>query len=171
MINEKMNNMKRKNNMKADSVLREQLHSLLFDRNAHQNFAAAVNNFPQTDIDRYAENVPYSPWQLIEHIRIAQWDIVEFMINPKHISPKFPDGYWPDRNHHGSWSDWLRSLSLIEIDFKRVKNLIGDRSLDLFSEIPHAPGYTYLREILLIADHNAYHIGGLVNLRRLLRNW
>ena len=157
--------------MTTDRILREQLISLLHGDNAHLNFEAAIKDFPEGHINRQATNIPYSPWQLIEHIRIAQWDIIEFMINSNHISPEFPNGYWPEMNHQATMVDWLKTVSSIKYDLERVKGIIEDGSIELLSEIPHAPGYTYLREIILIADHNAYHLGGLISLRRILGIW
>jgi hypothetical protein len=157
--------------LSTDTILREQLISLLFDENAHKNFESAIRDFPAEQINQHANNILYSPWQLLEHIRIAQWDIVEFMINSKHISPKFPDGYWPDMNHQATWTDWSKTAVSIQNDLEKVKDLVRDDTIDLVSEIPHAPGFTYLREILLIADHNAYHVGGLISIRRTLGIW
>jgi hypothetical protein len=157
--------------MVKDKILREQLLALLFGRNAHVKLDDAIKDFPQNFINRKDHTIPYSPWELLEHIRIAQWDILEFMLNPEHISPEFPEGYWPDRNYQASWNDWKNSVSRIKSDLEQIRTIIQDSSINILSEIPHAPGYTYFRELLLVADHNSYHTGGMVNLRRTLGIW
>lgn len=154
--------------MAADASLRRHLLNLLTAKNAHITLNDAIKDFPPEAINKKAGALTYTPWQLFEHIRLAQWDIWRFMIDADHVSPAFPEGYWPDRNREASWQDWQTTLQGIRHDLAQVVGLVQDNTIDLTSELPHAPGYTYLREILLVADHNAYHVGGFMALRRML---
>ncbi|KPK12996.1 MAG: ABC transporter [Anaerolineae bacterium SG8_19] len=154
-----------------DGILREQLIQVLTGRNAHFTFNDAVKDFPVDKINEQPPNVPYTPWHLVEHLRIAQWDILEFTQNPDHVSPRWPEGYWPDRDAIADVGTWQASLAAFRSDLKAVEEIVLDRDIDLSSEIPHAPGYTYLREVLLVADHNAYHIGEFCILRQVMGTW
>jgi hypothetical protein len=115
--------------------------------------------------------LPYSAWQLLEHLRIAQWDILEFSRDPKHVSPSFPDGYWPRTAAPPNESAWEKSVAQIRDDLRQMCDLVGDPSVDLLAPIPHAGKATILREAMLIAKHNSYHLGQLVLVRRLLGAW
>ncbi len=115
--------------------------------------------------------LPYSVWRLLEHMRIAQRDILEFSRNPKHVSPEWPDGYWPQGDAPPDDAAWDRSIKAFRADLKAVEELVTDPSTDLFARIPHGDGQTILREALLVADHNAYHLGQIVTVRRLLGAW
>ena len=157
--------------MTHDEILRDHLKSLLQGRNAHIPFEEALKNFPQDEINKKAKNIPYTPWQLMEHVRIAQWDILQFVINPDHVSPKFPEGYWPPPGQEASWTDWESTVTQFRNDLDQFMRLLNDDSVDLYADLEHAPGYTILREILLVADHNSYHLGGLISLRRGLNIW
>lgn len=157
--------------MTGDSTLREQLLQLLKGRNAHLNFDDAVANFPIPFINAHPPNITYTPWHLIEHLRITQWDILEFMLNPEHTSPDWPIGYWPDPKDQGDETAWIKSINAFRADLTAVEDIVRDDRLDLRAEIPHAKGYTYLREILLVADHNAYHIGEFSILRQVMGTW
>jgi hypothetical protein len=157
--------------MDSSQALRNELLSLLEGKNAHPHLERCIKGFPPEFIHQTVEGIPYTPWQLLEHIRLAQWDILEFMVNPGHVSPDFPSGYWPDPKQVPTWKEWEASISGIRNDLEKVKSVVRDSEADLLSEIPHAPGYTYLREVLLVADHNAFHLGGLVILRRLMGIW
>ncbi len=154
-----------------DGILREQLIQVLTGRNAHFTFNDAVKDFPVDKINERPPNVPYTPWHLVEHLRIAQWDILEFTVNPDHVSPKWPEGYWPDRQATADADAWQASLTAFRSDLKAIVGIVLDPEIDLSSEIPHAPGYTYLREVLLVADHNAYHIGEFCILRQVMGTW
>ena len=157
--------------MNGNEVLREQLLQLLRGRNAHLSFEDAVSSFPPESINTKPPNVLYTPWHLVEHIRIAQWDILEFMRDPEHISPKWPEGYWPPPDEVTNESGWKRSIESFGTDLKDLEAMVQDDEIDLMAELPHAPGYTYLREILLVADHNAYHIGEFSILRQIMGTW
>ncbi len=148
--------------------LREHLLNLLSGAWAHMEFDKAVRDFPPDLRGTKAERFPYTAWQLLEHMRIAQWDILEFSRNPKHVSPDWPSGYWPEADAPGSKSGWDESVSQFKKDLEAMRKLVSSPDTDLFSKIPHGTGQTILREAMLMADHNAYHLGQLVLLRKLL---
>ena len=151
-----------------DKALREQLLGLLQGGNAHMSFDAAVSGFPMEEIDRQVPNGTYRVWHLLEHMRIAQWDILEFVRNPSHVSPPFPDGYWPKPNESATPAKWNKIVKGFQSDLKAVVELVRDPKTDLYGPLPHAKGYTVIREMLLVADHNAYHVGEFVSIRRIL---
>ncbi len=151
-----------------DRSLREHLLYLLRGGGAHITFDKVVENFPLELVGRKAREIPYTPWQVLEHMRIAQWDILEFSRNPAHVSPRWPEGYWPQTDNVGDEESWNRSVESFRSDLKEIERLVEDSSTDLFAPIPHGDGQTILREALLIADHNAYHLGVLLTLKRLL---
>ncbi|MFW6254223.1 MAG: DinB family protein, partial [Chitinivibrionales bacterium] len=134
-------------------TVRFELLSLLTGGNAHMSFEEVVNGFPLDRIGRHAPHTPYTAWHFVEHIRIAQWDIVEFIRNPNHISPDWPYGYRPPASEMPTEDKWNKSIEKVLEDRDYLISLVKKRSLDLRSEIPHAPGYTYMREILTAADH------------------
>jgi hypothetical protein len=154
--------------MNADKVIREQLYALLKGGNAHMDFAGAVSGFPLKEINRRLPNASYTVWHLLEHIRIAQWDILEFVRNPDHVSPDFPDGYWPGPDETATASQWRKTIREFSADLEAFQDLVKNPETDFFSPIPHAKSYTIFREVLLAADHNAYHISEIVAIRRLL---
>ena len=151
--------------------LREHLLELLRGKGAHAPFDDVVADWPEDLRGVKTESLPYTPWQVLEHLRVAQWDIVEFSVNPEHLSPDYPDGYWPASENPPSAEAWDESIHNFAADLGRMKALVEDRSLDLFEPFPHGSGQTLLREALILADHNAYHLGQLVVLRRLLGAW
>lgn len=157
--------------MTDDQVLRQHLKTLLYSKNAHCTMEDALKDFPKDYINKKADGVPYTAYRLFEHIRICQWDIWQFTVNPHHVSPDFPVGYWPPENVVATWQEWEESIRLFWHDLEAMAKLLDDPSVNLYQDLPHAPGYTILREILLLADHNAYHLGGLVSLRRSLNIW
>lgn len=157
--------------MKETDSLREHLSELLKSRNAHADFDAAVADFPPALRGAKPKGVPYSAWELLEHIRLAQSDILEFSRDPKHVSPKWPDGYWPKKAAPPSAAAWNKSIKSVRSDLKAMEDLVANKKSDLFARIPHGSGQTLLREALLVADHNAYHVGQLVLLRKLLGAW
>lgn len=154
--------------MKKTDPLRQQLIKLLTKAEAHMDVASALKNFPQELRGRKPAGAPHTPWQLLEHMRIAQWDILEFSLNAKHVSPKWPDGYWPKTDAPPDAKAWDKSVRQFLTDLEDVCKMVSDSKRDLFAEIPHGEGQTYLREALLVADHNAYHLGQLVMVRRIL---
>lgn len=154
-----------------DQVVRKQLLHLLRGGNAHMSFDQAVADFPVQAINRQPPNVSYTPWHLIEHLRIAQWDILEFIRNPDHISPDWPKGYWPQPDLEADSTLWEKSIQSFQADLNTLQDLVTDTNIDLYAPIPHAQTYTIFREILLVADHNAYHIGELAILREIMGIW
>ena len=156
---------------RIDKALREHLLSLLGGGNAHVSFDHAIANFPFDLCGLRPEGIPYTAWQILEHLRIAQWDILEFSRNSKHVSPEFPKGYWPLEDSPPSEAAWKKSIASFRADLKAMETLVKDPRTDLFVKIPHGSGQTILREALLVADHNAYHTGQLVLIRRLLGAW
>ncbi len=157
--------------MSDDTVLREHLLQALHGKNARFTFEDAVGSFPQAFINARPPNVPYTPWHLLEHIRIAQWDILEFVRNPEHVSPKWPEGYWPAVDAEADGAMWEQSVAGILSDLEAIREMVRNPEIDLLAEIPHAPGYTILREVLLVADHNAFHIGEFAILRQVMGSW
>ncbi|MGH9358128.1 MAG: DinB family protein [Terriglobia bacterium] len=153
-----------------DQSLKEHLVYLLDGDGAHANFEAATVRFPEKLVNVKPPGAPHSAWQLLEHMRIAQRDILEFSRNPKHVSPEWPEGYWPAAAPADD-SAWSESARAFRADLETMKSLVSDPSVDLFSRIPHGEGQTVLREALLVADHNAYHLGQLIMVRRLLGAW
>ncbi|HVO69957.1 MAG TPA: DinB family protein [Aggregatilineaceae bacterium] len=157
--------------MDNEAVLRDQLLALLRGGQAHMGFEAAVADFPMALINVRPPNVTYTPWHVVEHMRIAQWDILEFVRNPGHVSPDWPKGYWPDPESQASPAQWAASLAAFRKDLRDVESLAADPRTDLFSVIPHGSGQTILREIMLVGDHNAYHIGELGLMRQTIQAW
>ena len=149
----------------------DHLVSLLTQANAHTTFEEACADVPLLVFNRHVPDVPYTIWQLAEHVRIAQWDIVEFSSQEAHQSPKWPDEYWPARDANATEQQWQHTLQQIREDRDRFIALLRDPKLDLLAPIPHGDGQTLLREALLIADHTAYHTGEIVLVRRLLNQW
>jgi hypothetical protein len=154
-----------------DQSLREQLVSLLKGGNAHLDFNAAVKGLPVELRGKRPKGSPHSPWELLEHLRIAQRDILEFSRDASHQSPKWPEGYWPNTPAPPSAAGWSKSVKQFREDLNAMCALVENPSTDLFARIPHGDGQTILREALLMADHNAYHLGQLVMVRRLLGAW
>jgi hypothetical protein len=157
--------------MNTEKALREHLLYLLRGGGAHLDFEAAIAGLPAALRGAKAAGVPHSPWRLLEHMRIAQWDILEFSRNRRHVSPPFPDGYWPASDAPPDAAAWDRSVAAFRADLQAMQDLVADPATDLFTPIPHGEGQTILREALLVADHNAYHLGQLVMLRRVLGAW
>jgi hypothetical protein len=155
--------------MDRDKALREHLLYLLGGGGAHVDFETVVKDFPAEIINGEAENIPYTPWQVLEHMRIAQWDILEFSRSATHVSPPWPEGYWPEKGASADEAAWNSSVEAFRADLDAMKHLVEDPSTDLFARIEHGDGQTILREALLLADHNAYHLGVLVTLKRLLK--
>ncbi len=157
--------------MNSDAALRQQLIELLKGGHAHTNYQEAFQDFPAEMRGKRPKGAPHSGWEILEHMRIAQWDILEFSRDPDHKSPEFPKGYWPESPEPPDPKAWDRSVNSFCQDMHSLCALIADDSTDLNARIPHGTGQTVLREALLAADHNAYHLGQLILLRRLLGAW
>jgi uncharacterized damage-inducible protein DinB len=148
--------------------VREQVIKLLSGGQAHLTLDEVIKNLPAKLRGAKPSGAPHTAWQLLEHLRIAQRDILEFSRNPKHVSPSWPEGYWPKAEKPPSDAAWKKSIESIKKDLKAMQELVENPKTDLYAKIPHGTGQNILREALLIADHNAYHIGQLMLLRRLL---
>jgi DinB superfamily len=157
--------------MSNDKALREQLVALMKGGNAHATFDAAVKDMPAELRGKTPKGAGHSAWQLLEHLRIAQGDILEFSRNARHQSPKWPEGYWPASAAPPDDKAWDKSVRAFRRDLKAMCELVSDPATDLYAGIPHGNGQTILREALLVADHNAYHIGQLILVRKLLGAW
>ena len=154
-----------------DQALRKHLLYLLKDGGAHAKFEDVVPDFPAKLRGQRVANLPHTAWMMLEHMRLAQWDILEFSRNGKHVSPKWPEGYWPKTEAPPSAAAWTKSVAGFRRDLKAMEALISNPKTDLYQPLPWGDGQTVLREALLVADHNAYHIGQMVALRRLLGAW
>jgi DinB superfamily len=155
----------------TDKPLRQQVVDLLTGGNAHATFDAIIKNLPPKLRGARPAKFPHSPWMLLEHLRLAQWDILEFSRNAKHVSPPWPSGYWPKSPAPPSAAAWTKSVRQFRRDLKAMQNLVANPKTNLFALIPWGDGQTILREALLLADHNAYHLGQLLDVRRLLGAW
>jgi len=145
--------------------------NLLSGRGAHLDWKAAFAGIAPKLRGIRPEGLPHSAWELLEHMRIAQWDILEFSRDPKHVSPDWPAGYWPESPEPPNTKAWEKSLKTFARDLASMKKLVVNPQTDLFARIAHGTGQTILREALLVADHNAYHLGQVIVLRRLLGAW
>jgi len=154
-----------------DKALRQHLLNLLKEGGAHAMFDDAMKDFPAKLRGQKVPNFPHTAWMLLEHMRIAQHDILEFSRNPKHKSPKWPDGYWPKTEAPPNSADWTKSIAAFRKNLKELETLITNPKTDLYAPLPWGDGQTVLREVLLVADHNAYHVAQIVTLRRLLGAW
>lgn len=151
--------------------LRAHLQKLLDWQDAHVGFDAAVDGIAPELRGAVPAGLPYSAWQLVEHLRLCQEDILDFCRNPAYAEKEWPDDYWPGAAAPPSASAWQKSIAAFRKDRDELKRLAADPGVDLFARIPHGSGQTILRELLLVADHNAYHVGQLVAVRRALGAW
>jgi hypothetical protein len=149
-----------------DKPLRDHLLYLLKDGGAHVTFDAAIGDWPVQLAGAKVANFPHTAWMLLEHMRLAQWDILEFSRNSKYVSAKWPEGYWPASEAPANETAWKTSIAAFKEDLRTMERLVADRGVDLYDKIPWGDGQTILREVLLLADHNAYHLGQLVMLRK-----
>ena len=150
----------------TDKTLRDQLAALLRGGEAHAPLEDAIRGFPSLLAHSRVGSIPHTPWRFLEHMRIVQWDILEFCQNPDHVSPEFPDGYWPSGDSPPTANSWDESVSAFCSDLVSMQRLVADPQSDLFVPIPHGDGQTLLREAMLVADHNSYHLGQLLVIRR-----
>jgi hypothetical protein len=149
-----------------DKPLRDHLLYLLKGGGAHAGFDNAMGDWPLQLAGVKVANFPHTAWMLLEHMRLAQWDILEFSRNSKHVSPAWPEGYWPASEAPANERAWKASIATFKKDLRTMERLVADRRVDLYARIPWGGGQTTLREALLVADHNAYHLGQLVMLRK-----
>lgn len=153
------------------SVLREELRALLRGGNAHMTFEEVIDDFPLSRINATAPNMPYSPWHILEHMRRVQWDIVAFIQDPGHVSPEWPRGYFPGPAEKADAAGWRKTIRDFLADRTALERMAEKAGADLFAPIAHARDYTVFREILLAADHNAYHTGELALMRQVMKTW
>jgi hypothetical protein len=157
--------------MANDKALRQHLLKLLEGKGAHVDFETAVKKASVAVRAKRPKGAAHSPWEILEHMRIAQWDILEFSRDPKHVSPEWPTGYWPKSPAPPTKTAWNQAVRAFRSDHAAMCALLADASTDLYAPIPHGDGQTILREALLVADHNAYHLGTLVTTLQLLGAW
>lgn len=157
--------------MDMDTIVREELRAHLQGGNAHMTFDEAVANFPREQMNTKPSHVPYTPWQLLEHIRMAQWDILEFIRNPQYVSPPWPEGYWPAESVQVDEVAWEKTLVSFRADLQSLLVMVSDPQVNLYTPIPHGHGQNILREILVVADHNAYHISEFATFRQVMVTW
>jgi hypothetical protein len=152
--------------MSGERALSKHVLELLGGGHAHIDLESAIADWPAKLRGSKIKGSPHTAWRLLEHMRIAQWDILEFSRNPKHVSPKWPEGYWPAGDSPPDEASWNKSVEQFRADFQAMQDLVADPKSDLFAKIPHGQGQTILREALLLADHNAYHLGQLIMLKQ-----
>jgi len=157
--------------MPDDNALRQQIARTLDWDDAHASLDSAVKGLPAALRGKVPPGLPYSAWQLLEHIRITQADILEFCIAPTYTEKEWPKEYWPASVEPPSDAAWDKSIAAVKRDRSTLANLATDEKIDLTARVPNGTGQTYLREILLTADHTSYHVGELIVLRRLLGQW
>jgi len=155
----------------ADTLLREQLLHLLNGGNAHMTLEEAVADYPAESMNTVFPNGTYSSWRLLEHIRLSQWDILDFIRNPEYQEREWPKEYWPPQAAQASEADWKETLESFQRDMQALQDIAMDPQIDLHARIPWGTGQTILREILLVADHNAYHIGEFAIMRQVMGTW
>ena len=155
----------------SDNQLREHVAELLNSKGAHASFDDAVKDMPEKLRGVRPDGLAHSAWMLLEHLRITQWDILEFSRNPKYKAPKWPDDYWPKTEAPPTTAAWTKSIQQFRKDLKAMQDLVANPKTDLYARIPWGEGQTILREAFLVADHNAHHLGQLIDVRRLLGAW
>jgi len=154
-----------------DTLLREPLRNVLSWREAHADWTQALAGLDPAHRGVRPAGSPHSVWDLLEHVRLAQRDILDFTLNPKHVSPDWPAGYWPKNLAPANDAVWEKSVREFFLDLQEMEKLVSNPRTDLFARIPHGTGQTFLRQVLLLIDHNSYHLGQLVLVRRLLSAW
>jgi hypothetical protein len=155
--------------MNTGNIVRDQLLNLLRGGNAHTDFKQVVDGYPVEMINVRPPHSSYTPWRLVEHMRIAQWDILEFIRNPQHVSPPWPEGYWPPEEKTADQPQWETSIAGFLADLQAMQELVENPETDLYASLPYGEEYTILREVLVLADHNAYHLGELSFMRGILK--
>jgi DinB family protein len=155
----------------ARDPLRAQLLRLLDGVDAHMPFEAAVLDFPDEAMNRRPPNVDYTPWHLIEHLRLTQADILDYVTNPEYVGLEWPREYWPDPSALTTRAEWDATIAGFLADRATIRGLVADDDRDLFAVLPGTPGHTLLREVRIIADHNAYHVGEFAILRQVMGTW
>lgn len=154
-----------------EKIFRKELVNALTVEQAHLSFKTALNNLTPENRTRRPANEPHSVWELLEHIRITQEDILQYIKDPEWVSPDWPEGYWPKKNENISDDEWNNCISNFNNDLEELVKIIKDETIDLTSIIPHTKEHTYLREILIIIDHNSYHMAQIIQVRKHIGDW
>ena len=157
--------------MNTDESLRKHLLELLDGGHAHSSFDQVVGDFPAKYRGEVPTGLPHSAWMLVEHMRIAQWDILDFSRNAKYKEMKWPADYWPKNPGPANAVEWEKSIQAFHDDLQAMKDFVSNPKTDLFAKLPWGDGQTVLREAMLVADHNAHHLGQLIDVKRLLGIW
>ncbi len=157
--------------MNKDGSLRENLLALLTGEHARMSFEDVVHGFPLDKIKEYFPNADYTPWDLLEHIRIAQEDILDFIKNPNYKARKWPEDYWPKKGRKATAAEWGKTITYFKRDFKELENMVKNPKTDLYQEIPWGEGETFLREIVTVSNHNAFHLGEFAIMRQAMGTW
>jgi hypothetical protein len=155
----------------ASDELRSQLIKLVDGRGAHMAFEDAVADFPDAAMNREAPNVPYTPWHILEHLRRTQRDILDYIRERTYVSPNWPEDYWPARDARAGRAQFDATIAQFKADRQALHDLVEDPATDLLAMIPGTPGHSILREVRLVGDHNAYHIGEFAILRQVMGTW
>lgn len=157
--------------MDKDQILRDHHLELLRGSSAHADFDTVIKGIPPDLRGKKAPGLPHTLWQLLEHLRMAQWDILDFSRNPDYAALKWPDDYWPEAEAPPDEAAWDRSVEAFRRDLQEMKDLVANPETDLYAKIPWGEGQTILREAMLVADHNGYHLGQMVSVRQGLGAW
>ena len=155
----------------ARDILRKELITLIDGRGAHMPFEEAVADFPDEAINRLPPNVPYTPWHIVEHLRLTQLDILDYVRNRSYLAPNWPEEYWPSRDATATPGEFAASVDGFKADRAALHDLVADPDTDLLATIPNTPGHTILREVRVVGDHNGYHIGEFAILRQVMGTW
>ena len=147
------------------------IHEVLTKESGHMSLDEALADFPMKQINARPPNVSYTFWHILEHIRIAQWDLLEYVRDPKHVSPAWPDGYWPAPDATTDTAGWKRTITAIEKDLVRMDRMLKDPKVDIFAPVPFANNKSVLRCTFLVVDHDAYHLGEFAILRQVMNLW
>jgi hypothetical protein len=159
------------NEIDAHDILREELLALILGTGAHMPFEEAVADFPDDAINRRPPNVAYTPWHLLEHLRITQRDILDYIRDRAYVEPNWPAEYWPARDATATPDEFAATIDGFRSDSAALHELVADPATDLLAVIPNTPGHTILREVRVVGDHNAYHTGEFAVLRQVMGTW
>ena len=155
----------------ADEILRAELITLIYGVGAHMPFEEAVADFPPEAMNRLPPNVPYTPWRLLEHLRLTQRDILDYVRDRAYLEPGWPEAYWPAPEATATPEQFAQTIAGFQADQSALRDLVADPTTDLLATIPNTPGHTILREVRVVGDHNAYHVGEFAILRQVMDTW
>lgn len=157
--------------MNNEKIIRDTLLAFLKGGNAYMPFSEIVSQFPESEMNKTFPNGTYTPWDLLEHIRITQWDILNFIQNSDYKEISWPDDYWPPKGKKATKKDWEKTISQYQKDLLELEKIVKDPKTDLYSKISHGDGQTIFREIILIVDHTSYHLGEFAIMRQVMDTW